>query len=124
MAWERGDYSTAEWADPEIEWVLPDGPSPGTWTGLTGLAAGSRDFLGAWEDLRVTVDEYREVDDACVLAFCRLSGRGRASRVELGQIRATTAFVVFVRDGKVTRMVRYLDVKRALADLGLAPEAD
>jgi ketosteroid isomerase-like protein len=123
-AWERGDYGAAEWADPEIEWVFPDGPSPGTWTGLTGLAAGTREFLGAWEHLRAEVDEYRELDDERVLVFSRLSGRGKASQVELGDMQATMAFLVYVCDGKVTRMVRYFDRDRALADLGLAREAD
>jgi hypothetical protein len=28
--WERGDYSSAEWADPEIECVFADGPTPGS----------------------------------------------------------------------------------------------
>jgi ketosteroid isomerase-like protein len=47
-SWERGDYSAAEWADPEIEWVLPDGPAPGSWTGSAGMAEGFGDFLSAW----------------------------------------------------------------------------
>jgi hypothetical protein len=28
-AWERGDYSSAEWAHPEIEYVHATGPRPG-----------------------------------------------------------------------------------------------
>src|SRR5438067_1764773 len=35
-AWERGDYSSAAWAHPEIETVMADGPTPGIWTGVAG----------------------------------------------------------------------------------------
>ena len=28
-AWERGDFSSSEWAHPEIEYVMADGPQPG-----------------------------------------------------------------------------------------------
>jgi hypothetical protein len=30
--WEQGDFSSVEWADPEIEFVT-SGPSRGSWTG-------------------------------------------------------------------------------------------
>ena len=60
-AWERGTPSPAEWAHPEIEYVIVGGPSPGTWTGLAGMAEGFRDWLGAWKDLRFDVDHYREL---------------------------------------------------------------
>jgi len=33
-AWEQGDFTSAEWADEKIEFVLPDGPDPGSWTRL------------------------------------------------------------------------------------------
>ena len=29
-AWERGDWSSSAWADPDIETVMADGPAPGT----------------------------------------------------------------------------------------------
>ena len=35
-AWERGDYRSAEWAHPEITFVVADGPNPGTWIGVAG----------------------------------------------------------------------------------------
>jgi ketosteroid isomerase-like protein len=121
--WERGDYSSAEWADPEIEWVIADGPAPGSWSGLAGMTEGWREFLNAWEEVRVEVDEYRELDSERVLVFVHFVGRGKKSGLEVGQMRAKGAGLFHVRGGKVTRAVFYFDRERALADLGLAPEA-
>jgi ketosteroid isomerase-like protein len=117
--WERGDYSSAEWAHPEIEYVFADGPAPGTWRGLAGMAKGWRDFLSAWEDPRPAAEEYRELDDERVLVFFRRSGRGKASGVELGQMQSKGATLFHLRGGKVTRLVIYHDGGRAFADLGL-----
>jgi ketosteroid isomerase-like protein len=119
-AWKRGDYGSVEWADPEIEWVIADGPAPGTWTGVAGMAEGWRDVLGAWESLRGEVEAYRELDADRVLVLFRYGGRGKTSGLELGQVGAKSAQVFHVRDGKVTRLVTYWVRDRALADLGLA----
>jgi hypothetical protein len=48
--WERGDFSSAEWADPEIEYVFADGADPSAWAGLAELTEGFRNFLDAWEE--------------------------------------------------------------------------
>lgn len=84
--WERGDFSSADWAHPEIALVRSDGPSPGRWMGLAGMADGTRDWLNAWEDMHFDVDTYRELDDERVLVLVRYSGRGKASGLELGQL--------------------------------------
>ena len=119
---ERGDYGSADWAHPEIEFVIADGPAPGRWEGPAGMVDGWRDFLGAWEGFRVEVEEYRELDDERVLVLTRVSGRGKTSRLELGEMQAKSAALFHVRDGEVTRLVIYLDRERALAEAGLAPE--
>jgi ketosteroid isomerase-like protein len=121
---ERGDYRSVEWAHPEIEYVFADGPTPGTWTGLAGMAEGWRDFLGAWEEFRSEVEEYRELDGKRVLVLLQASGRGKTSGLELAEMQSKTANVVHIRDGKVVRIVFYFDRERALAELGLRLDAD
>jgi ketosteroid isomerase-like protein len=121
-AWERGDYSSAEWAHPEIEWVLPDGPAPGSWTGMAGMAEGFGDFLSAWEGFRVKAEEYRDLDGERVLVLVQQSGRGKTSGLEIGQMWSKGASLFHVRGGKVTRLVIYLGRQNALADLGLTPD--
>jgi ketosteroid isomerase-like protein len=122
-AWERGDYSSAEWAYPEIEYVIADGPTAGKWTGMAGAAEGFRGMLDAWEDFRVEAEEYRELDGERVLVLVNRRGRGKTSGLELGELQTRGATLFHVRDGKVIRLVVYWDRQRALADLGLAPEA-
>ena len=122
-AWERGDFSSAEWAHPEIEFVIADGPAAGSWTGLAGMAEGWRDFLSAWEEFahrggRVSASSTASVS-SCSVHF---SGRGKTSGLELGQMRTKGADLFHVRDGKVTRLVLYWDRERALADLGLSEQ--
>jgi len=123
-AWERGDYSSAEWAHPEIEFVIADGPTPGSWTGQAEMAREIRTFLGAWEGgVHCEVDEVRELDGERVLVLHHWSGRGKTSGLRLAQMRTNGANLFHIRGGRVTRFVMYFDPARALADLGLAPEA-
>ena len=122
-AWECGDFSSSEWAHPEAEIVLVDGLEPGRWTGWVAAREVFDSFLSTWEDYRVEVEEFRELDDERVLVLARRSGRGKLSGLKLEQMRTGWASVFHVRGGKVTRFVLYTDRDRALADLGLAPEA-
>jgi hypothetical protein len=104
-AWERGDYSSGRRAHPEIEYVIADGPVPGRWTGLTGMAAGWRNWLSAREDFRASAKEYRELDDGRVLVLVSDTGSGKSSALELGQIHTKGAAVLHIRDGTVTRLI-------------------
>jgi ketosteroid isomerase-like protein len=117
-AWERGDYSSVEWQHPEIEFVIADGPAPGSWTGAAGITEGWGGFLSAWEGFHAQADEYRELDTERVLMLGRVGGRGKTSGIDLGRTgsRATTLF--HIRSGQVTRIVMSFD-QRTPADLGL-----
>jgi ketosteroid isomerase-like protein len=122
-AWARGDFAAEpEWADPQIEWVMVDGPVTGTSTGRAGLAAGTRDVLNVWHEARIEPEEYRELDGERVVVLVRAHGRGKMSGVDLTRLRSEGAWVVHVRDSMVTKLVRYWDRDRALADLGLTPD--
>jgi ketosteroid isomerase-like protein len=117
--WERGDFSSAEWAHPDIEFELADGPERGSVTGITQMARSWSHRLGVWESFHTLPDEYRELDDQRVLALYRFSGRGKGSGLDLGPIGLEGACIFHVRDGAVTRLVVYVDPTRALADCGL-----
>ena len=124
-AMERGDFfSSVESADPEIEWVIADGPEPISLKGVSAYMEWWRDFLGAWDGFRIEVDEYRELDDERVLVLMHSGGRGRTSGLKLGQHGGGGAAIMHIRAGKVTRVVTYFNRDQAVADLGLAHEGD
>jgi ketosteroid isomerase-like protein len=85
------------------------------------MAAGFREFLNAWEQIRIEADEYRELDGERVLAIVRFDARGKVSGLELGQT-TRGASLFHIAGGRVTRLVTYFDAAHALADLGLAPD--
>jgi hypothetical protein len=117
--WERGDFHSTAWAAPEIEYVIVDGPVPGSWTGLAGMEEGERHVLRGWAELRVLADEYRELDGERVLVLTHASGRGRASGLDLAQMRSEGAILFHMKAAKVRKVVVYYGRDRALADLGL-----
>jgi ketosteroid isomerase-like protein len=121
-AWGRGDYSSAQWADPGIEFVHGDGPAPHSWRGSQGLAEGTRAWIDVWEGMSVQAEEYRDLDDGRVLVLTRYGGRAKTSGLELGEISTAGASLFYLRDGKVTRILQYFDRARALADFGLGTD--
>jgi ketosteroid isomerase-like protein len=121
--WERGDFSRADWADPKVEFVMLDGPFPGKWLGLAGMAEVWREMLNAWKGYRVEAARYRTLGDENVLVLSHQTGHGKASGFDLAQMQTENATLFHITDDKVTRLVVYWDSARALADLGLEEEA-
>jgi hypothetical protein len=118
--WERGDYGRADWADPSIEIELVGGPQPGRWTGFAGMVEVARSIFDAWEGFHHgSGAQFRELDDARVLCFYSLLGRGKTSGMDLAQMQSQGTAVFRIRDGKVVSLIINWDRDRALADLGL-----
>jgi ketosteroid isomerase-like protein len=117
--WESGDFSSSDWAHPDIEFVSADGPVAGAWSGLPQMAAAMRDWLTGWADWRVRAEEHRELAADRVLVLFTFNARGRSSGVEIDEEWSRGATVFQFADGKVVRLVQYLDRARALAELGL-----
>lgn len=118
-AWGRGDYSSVEWAHPGIDFMIADGPLPGRWSGLDGMAEGWRGWLAAWEDFHQEADEYRVIDEERVLVLFRGDGRGKTSGLELPRMNGRSAGLFRIEGGRVTSFAIYLEGERALAELGL-----
>lgn len=121
-AWELGDFSSVEWADPMIEFELADGPDPAKAIGIPAMARLWSELVTLWDDYRVGPQEYRELDAERVLVCVHISGRSKASGLELAQVMGTTdgANLLVLRNGKVVRFVLYFDREFAFAELGLA----
>jgi hypothetical protein len=85
-AWERGDFTSAEWADDKIEFVLPDGPDPGSWTGIAAMGEAWGRRISTAESFRIAAEEFRELDDERVLVLTPVGGRSKTSGLDLGQM--------------------------------------
>ncbi len=118
--WQRGDFGSAEWADPQIEFGFADGPTPGTWTGIQAMGDAWREALRAFDRLEMDVEGYIPIDGERVLVLTTNTGRGKTSGFDLGELRTRGANVFHIRDGKVTKLVAYWDRDRALEALGLS----
>jgi ketosteroid isomerase-like protein len=120
--WERGDWSSASWAHPQIEYAMVDEPGSQTHRGLGAMAEAWRAFLSAWEEYRLEPVEYRALDEERVLVLVHAHGRGKISGVELDESTRGSggANLFHIRDGRVVRLDAYFDSAHALAAVGLA----
>jgi len=79
-------------------------------------------LLRTWDYFRPEAEDYRELDSERVLVLWQYKAQGRTSGLDATQMAGGGAHVFHVIDGKVTRVVFYVEGKHALADLGLTPE--
>lgn len=124
--WERGDFSSVDWADANIVF---EGSTADLATRVTGVAAMAKawgEYLRAWNDFSVAeVEEYRELDHERVLVLHSFTGRGKVSGLEVGQTRPRGAMLFHMRDAKVSRLRLFsYERDRELAQLGLTSEVD
>jgi ketosteroid isomerase-like protein len=116
-AFAQGDF----WAHPEV--YDPDvrggrvmgsdtegAGLSGEWHGVQELAKGARQWMEAWEDLRVQAEEYLDAGEK-VVVLTRQIGRARASGIPLNREMAD---VYELRDGKVTAVHFYWSRHQAL----------
>jgi ketosteroid isomerase-like protein len=69
-----------------------------------------------WADQHLEAEDWIDVDDAVVVPM-RLINRGRASGVP---VEARSAWVVYIRDGRISRLVVYQSRVEALEAVGLS----
>ena len=89
-AWERGDYSAAEWAHPEIEYVIlrAAGFPPSSATGRAEMRETARANIEIWAQLRIAAEEYRELESDHVLVLDDVSGREKGAGWRSGSSRS------------------------------------
>ena len=118
--WERGDFQQRfeVYAD-DFEWGFSDefpeahvGPDPEL------RSPRLRNWLSSWRDWRCFPEGFVERADK-VVVFARYTGTAKASGVQVDQ---KGAHVWTIKDDRALRLEIYSDRRRALADVGIAPE--
>jgi ketosteroid isomerase-like protein len=114
--WKRGDYTSIEWAHPDIEFIAPLDTIETR--GLDEMGHRWREFLGAWEHFATTPERFIDLGDDLVLALVRFQGRGRASGAPTTSYSGGQLFTL--RNGKVVRLVLYSTREEALEAAGFS----
>jgi ketosteroid isomerase-like protein len=114
-AWAQGDFSSADWADPQIEFTMP-GPDPHVHRGVESMGRAWADWLGAFEDFSISGEAFHDAGDKVVVEQL-FRGKGKGSGIPVDEIPG--AAVLTLRDGKVTRFEGHTTLETALASAGL-----
>jgi uncharacterized protein len=100
---ESADFATAlQLFDEKVEWSPAEGT---TYNGLEGVGGHFIQWMEAWDEHSAEVREATAEGDQ-VLAVVHITARGEHSGLEIDQ----DFFQVFtIRDGKIARMVEFMD---------------
>jgi ketosteroid isomerase-like protein len=120
-ALNRGDVEQLlESVDPAAEWHMALqvllGGGAGVYRGHDGVREFMDDMDEAFSEYRVEYPEIRDLGDR-ILALGRLWARGRESGAET---ETPVSSVTWIRDGKSTRVLSYLNHAEALEAAGLS----
>lgn len=117
---ENGLAGAAEFWDPEIVWHTdPMVPEPGVYTGFDTVRTYLEGFTRAFGTWQIKTHELIDLDGDEVLSVLTVGGR------PLGQTEGETqwldwAWIVSVREGKITQVRSFFDKNRALEAAGLS----
>jgi ketosteroid isomerase-like protein len=120
-AFSRSDRASVEpLVHPDVEWRTVLGPLLGVET-VSGrdavLRFGLQEIPDAFEDLRVEVEEVRDLGEGRVLLVARYLGRGKRSGIGLD---ARISSIHRLRDGMIVSVRDYPSRREALEAAGLS----
>ena len=114
---ERDVEAWIECFHPEAEMLMPRNLlEGGNYKGHDGLRQAFEDAFKTWDDLRVEVEDIRPLDDGALLLGHSVNvGKGNAPTIEF-----QSAFLIKLRDGKVSYCRPYQSHAEALEAAGLS----
>jgi len=112
---ERRFDEVREIFDPEVEWVAAPHSllASEEYRGYDGVRRFWTQFLSAWDEYGVHIDELIDAGDQ-VVAVMRLSGR--TNELEVDEARSS---LLTLRDGKIVRIEPFASKAEALEAVGL-----
>jgi ketosteroid isomerase-like protein len=109
----------SEIVHPDFVWdmsTFQGWPEQQTYQGIDGARAFLADWVEAWDDWELEIEELLDVDDK-VVAIMHQHGRAKATGLPVDM---TLAQVWTIRDGKEVRMEMYANPGEALEAAGLS----
>ena len=108
-----------KYADPEcvLESAIVGGAEGNAYRGYDGLRAWAADSDAAFDMLRTTPEEFRDLGDDRVLMLGQVFGRGRGSGVV---VESQIAFLCTLRGARIVHAKGFLDWNEALEAAGLS----